>query len=71
TAVRRDLDALDAATGRRSLDAFVVFGSISGVWGVSGQGAGAAAGAYLDAVAQRRRADGGTAVAVSWGAWAG
>ncbi|MFF9206666.1 type I polyketide synthase [Streptomyces sp. NPDC014986] len=70
-AVRRDLDALDAATGDRNLDAFVVFGSISGVWGVSGQGAGAAAGAYLDAVTQERRADGRTAVAVSWGAWTG
>ncbi|MCX2928496.1 type I polyketide synthase, partial [Streptomyces sp. NEAU-W12] len=70
-AVRRDLDALDAATGDRSLDAFVVFGSISGVWGVSGQGAGAAAGAYLDTVAQERRTRGGNAVAVSWGAWAG
>nr|WP_268250124.1 type I polyketide synthase [Streptomyces albaduncus] len=70
-AVRRDLDALDAATGDRDLDAFVVFGSISGIWGVSGQGAGAAAGAYLDAVTQERRADGRTAVAVSWGAWSG
>ncbi|MEU7474232.1 type I polyketide synthase [Streptomyces sp. NPDC044984] len=70
-AVRRDLDALDAATGDRNLDAFVVFGSISGVWGVSGQGAGAAAGAYLDAVTRERRADGRTAVAVSWGAWTG
>ncbi|MER7490626.1 type I polyketide synthase, partial [Streptomyces sp. NPDC126497] len=70
-AVRRDLDALDTAVGDRNLDAFVVFGSISGTWGVSGQGAGAAAGAYLDAVTQERRAGGGTAVVVSWGAWAG
>ncbi|WP_371103455.1 KR domain-containing protein, partial [Streptomyces sp. PU_AKi4] len=70
-AVRRDLDALDTAVGDRNLDAFVVFGSISGIWGVSGQGAGAAAGAYLDAVTQERRAGGGTAVVVSWGAWAG
>ncbi|MFE4054664.1 type I polyketide synthase, partial [Streptomyces sp. YIM B13518] len=70
-AVRRDLDALDTVTGDRNLDAFVVFGSISGVWGVSGQGAGAAAGAYLDAATGERRAGGGTAVVVSWGAWAG
>ncbi|WP_437036727.1 type I polyketide synthase, partial [Streptomyces caelestis] len=70
-AVRRDLDALDTVTGDRNLDAFVVFGSISGVWGVSGQGAGAAAGAYLDAATRERRAGGGTAVVVSWGAWAG
>ncbi|MEU8025840.1 type I polyketide synthase, partial [Micromonospora haikouensis] len=61
---------LDELLGDRPLDAFVTFASISGVWGSGGQGAYAAANAYLDALAEQRRARGLAATSVSWGAWA-
>ncbi|WP_443044712.1 type I polyketide synthase [Streptomyces sp. DHE17-7] len=71
TTVHAAHDALTAAVGERTLDAFVVFNSISAVWGVTGQGPGAAAGAYLDALVQRHRASGVNALSVAWGAWQG
>ncbi|QLJ03455.1 SDR family NAD(P)-dependent oxidoreductase [Streptomyces sp. NEAU-sy36] len=61
---------LDELLGDRELDAFVLFSSISGVWGSGGQGAYAAGNAFLDALARRRSARGLTATAVSWGPWA-
>ncbi|MFI9270797.1 type I polyketide synthase [Kitasatospora sp. NPDC052896] len=61
---------LDELLGDRPLDAFVLFSSIAGVWGGGGQGAYCAANAYLDALAQARRARGVTATAVAWGPWA-
>ncbi|MFE3742121.1 type I polyketide synthase, partial [Streptomyces sp. NPDC059134] len=69
--VRSAYAALTTAVGDLPLDAFVVFGSISAVWGVSGQGAGAAAGACLDALVQEHRTRGTNAVSVAWGAWQG
>ncbi|MEV6280665.1 type I polyketide synthase [Nocardia sp. NPDC051832] len=61
---------LDELLGDRELDAFVLFSSISAVWGVGGLGAYAAGNAYLDAVAQQRRARGRTATSIAWGPWA-
>ncbi|WP_413253380.1 type I polyketide synthase [Streptomyces violaceus] len=61
---------LDALLAERPLDAFVVFSSGAAVWGGAGQGGYAAANAFVEGLAHRRRAEGRAATAVAWGAWA-
>src|SRR5262249_12253393 len=51
----------------RPLDAFVLFSSISGVWGSGQQGGYAAANAFLDALAEQRRSQGIAATSIGWG----
>ncbi|MBP2472365.1 acyl transferase domain-containing protein [Crossiella equi] len=67
----RGAEVLDELTRGQGLSAFVLFSSISGVFGVPGLGAYASGNAALDAIAATRRAAGEHAVSIAWGAWAG
>ncbi len=62
---------LHRATINRKLEIFTLFSSLSATVGTPGQGAYAAANAFVEALARYRAANGLPAAAIAWGPWQG